>query len=91
MSTDHSSEARTALDRAHRAALSLEGGELRRALEEARDLLAAGSQQPDVTEHVQAAADKVRRALADLDTGSLMEAERLVEQARLDLGRSVGL
>lgn len=74
-------QARSALERAHRAAMTMEAAELRRALEEARDALngngAAGAHD---------AAAKVARALADLDGGPLDEMERLLEQARADLG-----
>ncbi len=74
-------QARSALDRAHRAAIAMDGGELRRALEEAREIL-DGSDAPGAS----AASAKVARALADLDEGPLDEMERLLEQARADLG-----
>jgi len=76
-------QARSALTRAHRAAMAMEGAELRRALEEARDALdgngAAGAK---------AASTKIARALADLDGGPLDEMERLLEQARADLAQA---
>jgi hypothetical protein len=78
---DDKEAARLALHRAHRAAADLDGGELRRALEEAHELLAAGSAEAGVT-------DKVVRALALLETGPLDEAERLVEEARTELGEA---
>ena len=74
-------QARSALERAHRAAIAMDGGGLRRALEEARAALAGTPGEPQV----QAAGDKVARALADLDGGPLDEMERLLEQARADL------
>ena len=75
-------QARTALDRAHRAAIAMDGGELRRALEEARDAL-AGADADGGTR------DIVARALTELDAGPLDEMERLVERARAELsGRS---
>jgi len=76
-------QARSALDRAHRAAMAMEGAELRRALEEARDALNGNG-----ASHVQAAGAKVAQALADLDGGPLDEMERLLEQARADLGQA---
>ena len=72
-------QARSALERAHRAAIAMDGGELRRALEEARDLLKDGAS-------TEAASGKIAQALADLDGGPLDEMERLLEQARADLG-----
>ncbi|MBV9749983.1 MAG: hypothetical protein JO157_14330 [Acetobacteraceae bacterium] len=59
----------------------MDGGELRRALEEAREIL-DGSETPGAS----AASAKVARALTDLDEGPLDEMERLLEQARADLG-----
>ena len=56
----------------------MDGGELRRALEDARDALAGGE-----------AAGQVRplivKALEELDSGPLDEMERLIEQARAAL------
>lgn len=74
-------QARVALERAHRAAIAMDGSALRRALEEVRDVLAAV---PDDSQ-VQAAGDKVAQALGDLDGGALDHMERLLEQARTDL------
>ena len=74
-------EARSALERAHRAALAMDGSALRRALEEARERLGEIAEESQV----QAARDKVAQALADLDGGSLDEMERLLERARADL------
>ncbi len=75
--------ARSALDRAHRAAIAMDGGELRRALEEAREILGASD-----AAGVSAANVKIAQALAALDEGPLDEMERLLEQARADLGHS---
>ena len=71
-------QARSALERAHRAAIDMDGGELRRALEDARDALTDGG-----------AAGRVKplimKALEELDGGPLDEMERHVEQARAAL------
>ena len=77
-------QARSALERAHRAAIAMDGGELRRALEEARDVL-GGSDAAGAP----AASAKIVQALADLDNGPLDVMERLLEQARGDLGSTV--
>ncbi len=76
-------QARSALDRAHRAAMAMEGAELRRALEEARDALNGNG-----ASHAQEAGAKIAQALADLDGGPLDEMERLLEQVRADLGHA---
>lgn len=73
-------QARSALERAHRAAIAMDGGELRRSLEEARDVLGASD-----AAAAAAAGAKVAQALADLDDGPLDVMERLLEQARADL------
>ena len=77
-------QARSALERAHRAAIAMNGGELRRALEEAREVLGNSDAAGAVT-----ARAKVAQALADLDNGPLDVMERLLEQARGDLGPAV--
>ena len=82
---DPYADAKLALDRAHRCARSLEGGELRRALEDARDTLRALSAQPSATALAQVAGDKIAAALELFDGGPLDEAERLIEAARQDL------
>ena len=74
-------QARSALERAHRAAIAMDGAGLRRALEEARDALNSA----DAARTGKAGA-KIARALADLDNGPLDEMERLLEEARADLG-----
>lgn len=66
-----------ALDRAHLAARDAIGAELRRALEEARDAL-----QGTTT----AGANRLTKALADFDSGSLAELELLLESVRRELG-----
>ena len=71
-------QARSAMERAHRAAIAMDGGELRRALEEARDALAAGETAGQVR-------SLVAKALEELDGGPLDEMERLIEQARAAL------
>lgn len=79
--TSEVDQARSALERAHRAAIAMDGGELRRALEEARDRLRGSD-----AANVQQASAKVVQALDELDGGPLDEMERLLEQARADLG-----
>ena len=71
-------QARSALERAHQAAIAMDGGELRRALEEARDALAGG-------EVAGQARSLVVKALEELDGGPLDEMERFIEQARAAL------
>ena len=75
--------ARLELDRAHRAALGMEAGEVRRGLELAsaalRELAAS---QPEPYE---ALAGRLATALADLDAGSLMEMEKIIEAARKEI------
>ena len=68
--------ARAVLDTAHQAALSANGAELRRCLQEGRDLL---------RECMPQAADQLDRALTDLDTGALAELELLLEDVRRQL------
>ena len=69
-------EARTALERAHRAAIAMEGGDLRRALEEARDAL-KGS-------HAAASA-RLSEAIDMLDDGPLDRMETVIEEVRTSL------
>ncbi len=84
--------ARLELDRAHRAALAVEAGEIRRGLELAitalRDAAAAPAgpgvaPSPETAGRLRAT---LQTALADLDRGSLSELGTLLEQARKDLG-----
>ena len=81
------------LDRAHRAALALDAGELRRGLQLARDSLREGAQPvADTPEPSVPSTDKMARllaildrALADLDAGNLSEMGNLIESARTAL------
>ncbi len=75
--------ARAELDRAHRAALSVEAGEVRRGLTLALAALRSAAEDgaPDGAGY-SALADRVAAALADLDTGSLAEMETLIEGVR---------
>ena len=68
--------AKSELERAHRAALTMEAGEMRRALQIAVTALhdaGVGS------------ASKLDQALADLDAGKLVEMESLIESVRTEL------
>ena len=84
--------ARLELDRAHRAALAVEAGEIRRGLELAITALreaAAMPAGPEVTPTPETAGQigaTLQTALADLDRGPLSELGTLLEQARKDLG-----
>lgn len=73
--------ARLELDRAHRGALAMEAGEVRRGLEltlaALRELMAEPP--PEVPAD---AVDKVQVALADLDSGSLADMDKLIEGLR---------
>ncbi len=78
--------ARLELDRAHRGAVAMDAGEMRRglqlalkALQEAAAAEAAGA--------LGALASKVAAALADLDGGPLTEMETLIESVRTSLDR----
>jgi hypothetical protein len=72
----HWNDIRMVLDRAHAAAMSAKGTELRHALEEGRDLL-----QGPMPE----AAKKLSQALVDFDRGALVEMESLLECVRRSL------
>lgn len=72
------SDAVAALDRAHVAARDANGADLRRALEEARDVLQTT---------LPSGAERLSHALADLDNGALAEAENLLEAVRRDLAQ----
>ena len=73
--------ARLELDRAHRGALAMKAGEVRRGLEltlaALRELMA--DRPPEVPAD---AVDTVQTALADLDAGSLAEMDKLIEDLR---------
>ena len=84
--------ARLELDRAHRAVLAVEAGEIRRGLELAiaalRDAATAPAG-PDVAPSPETAGHigtTLQTALADLDRGLLSELGTLLEGARKDLG-----
>ena len=74
--------AQAELDRAHRAAVSLEAGEMRRGLSLAtaalRDASAIDPPDPGLGE----LAARVEKALADLDSGALAEMATLIEDVR---------
>jgi hypothetical protein len=75
--------ARLELGRAHRAAIALEAGEVRRGLELA---LAAFRSAGEVDGARYAPlASQIEAALADLDAGSLAEMERIVEAVRKEI------
>ncbi len=80
--------ARLELDRAHRAALALEAGDIRRGLELSIAALAeaaATPAEPELTPSPETAGRiraSLQTALADLDRGSLSELGTLLEQAR---------
>ena len=76
--------ARLELDRAHRAALTMEAGEVRRGLELALAALreAASAGTPDY----EALAGRLATALSDLDSGSLAEMTHIIETARKEIG-----
>ncbi len=69
-------QARSALERAHRAAIAMESGELRRALVEARDLLQGENS---------GAATKLGQAVAMLEAGPLDRMEQVIEEVRATL------
>ena len=74
--------AQAELDRAHRAAMTLEAGEVRRGLSLALTALrdASALQPPDPVLGELAAT--VQKALADLDSGALAEMAALIEDVR---------
>jgi hypothetical protein len=75
--------ARLELDRAHRAALHVEAGEVRRGLELA---LAAFRSAGEVdNERYAPLASQLETALQALDAGSLAEMERIVEAVRKEI------
>ena len=75
--------ARLELDRAHRAALSMEAGEVRRGLELAHSALhEAGAEGAEPYGRL---AGSLATALADLDAGSLAEMTKIIEAARKEI------
>ena len=74
--------ARDELTRAHRGAMAIEAGEMRRGLTLAEAALReAASEAPDLAE----LADSVAAALAELDTGELAAMETRIEAVRTKL------
>ena len=78
------------LDRAHRAAIVANAGEIRRSL----DLALAALREAgltglgaDVDRTIETARDNLSAARADLDNGALMQMEQLIEAARSSLAR----
>ncbi len=83
-------EARLALDGAHRAALAADAGGLRRSLGLADVLLREAAAALPIEEAgggMAAVRAEITHALADLDTGALMEMEALIETARTKLAQ----
>lgn len=84
--------ARLELDHAHRAALNLEAGDLRRGLQMSLDALAEAAAMPaaEAGETDMAMLGRVRTmvqaALADLDSGALANLGTQIEDARRELG-----
>ena len=80
--------ARSAMERAHEAALEMRGAELRQGLEDALSALGdAGPLAPDLAAAAQLreVAELVRRALDDFAKERLAELGNLVEKARKEL------
>jgi len=80
--------ARSAIERAHEAALEMRGAELRQGLEDALSALAdAGPLAPDpaAAAQVREVAELLRRAIDDLEKERLAELGNLVEEVRKQL------
>ena len=75
--------ARLELDRAHRAAVAMEAGEVRRGLDLA--LAALQSASTDGAERYGTLAGQISTALADLDSGSLAEMAHIIEAVRKEI------
>ena len=75
--------ARLELDRAHRAAIALEAGEVRRGLELALAAFRSAGEADGA--RYAPLAGQIEAALADLDAGSLAEMERIVEAVRKEI------
>ncbi len=73
--------ARLELDRAHRAAISMEAGEVRRGLELALAALRSASAE-DGGEPLAASASRIETALTELDEGSLAAMVQTIEAVR---------
>ncbi len=72
--------ARLELDRAHRAAIAMQAGEVRRGLELAFAALREAAE--GGVEPYDALAGRIATALGDLDTGALTEMTQIIETAR---------
>ncbi len=81
--------ARVELDRAHRGVLAMDAGEVRRGLQLALAALreASGLQSGPASQdaRLDETVDKLAKALADLDGGSLIEMDTLIESVRTEL------
>ena len=79
--------ARSAIERAHEAALEMRGAELRQGLEDALSALAdAAPLAPDpAAARLRRVAELVRRAIDDLEKERLAELGNLVEEVRREL------
>ena len=83
-------EAQLALDRAHRAAIAADGGELRRGLDLAVAALGSAGSAGLGTEaegEIGTVLATLQTARADLDSGALVEMEKLIETARGSLAK----
>jgi hypothetical protein len=74
--------ARLELGRAHKAALQMSAGEIRRGLELALDALVAVERDESDAAGLDGCTTKLRTALADLDAGSLAAMGSLIEDVR---------
>ncbi len=75
--------ARLELDRAHRAAVAMEAGEVRRGLDLALAALRGAS--ADGAQRYATLAGQISTALVDLDTGSLAEMAHIIEAVRKEI------
>ena len=75
--------ARLELDRAHRAALAMEAGEVRRGLELA--LAALRTADSDGNGRYHGFVERIGTALADLDGGALIEMEQIIVAVRKEM------
>ncbi len=75
--------ARLELDRAHRAALGMQAGEVRRGLELA--LAALQAAEAGESSPTAGLASRIGTALADLDRGSLVEMAQIIEAVRKEI------
>ncbi len=83
--------AREELERTHRGVLAMDASEVRRGLELALNALRGASGQTDASDpalpnpRLAPAVEKLSKALADLDSGSLAEMDTLIEDVRSQL------